>query len=153
MKTQLAILAAALAAAGAAHAQDPITIHFLGKAYVFERPAIAARAPAAAARRTNNQQNMALQKIKVNPYEPSLDDALIATLQPGLDVYAVVRELYSAGFKAQAYGDNHGYYYIGVDVAGADAADKAIGLAKYYYVTQVFVGRKVYDAIFPPVRP
>jgi hypothetical protein len=152
MKTALAILAVALTA-GAAHAQEPIAIHFAGQTYTFERPVLSLRAPAPAAQRTNNQQGAALAKIKLNPYEPGLNDALIATLQPGLDVYAVVRELYLAGFKAQAYGDNHGYYYIGVDVAGVDAADQAIGLAKYYYVTQVFVGRKVYDAIFPPARP
>lgn len=150
MKTALAILAVALAA-GSAAAQEPITIHFAGRTYTFERPVFSAPAPAA--QRTNNQQNMALAKIKLNPVHPDMDDALIATLQPGLDVYAVVRELYQAGFKAQAYGDNQGYYYIGVDVRGADAADQAIGLAKYYYVTKVYVGRKVYDAIFPPGQP
>ena len=150
MKTALAILAVALAA-GSAGAQEPITIHFAGQTYTFERPVFSAPAPAA--QRTNNQQNMALAKIKLNPYHPEMNDALIATLQPGLDVYAVVRELYQAGFKAQAYNDNQGYYYIGVDVRGEDAADQAIGLAKYYYVTKVYVGRKVYDAIFPPAQP
>jgi hypothetical protein len=150
MKTVLAVLAVAFAA-GSAGAQEPITIHFSGQTYTFERPVFVPRA-AAGAQRTNNQQNMALAKIALNPHHPDMNDALIATLQPGLDVYAVVRELYQAGFKAQAYGDNQGYYYIGVDVSGVDAADQAIGLAKYYYVTKVFVGRKVYEAIFPPAR-
>ena len=151
MKTALAVLSVILAAS-VARAQEPITIHFEGRAYTFDRPALTppAAAPVLAA---YNQQNMALVKIKLNPYHPEMNDALIATLQPGLDVYAVVRELYQAGFKAQAYGDNQGYYYIGVDVRGADAADQAIGLAKYYTVTKVYVGRKVHDAIFPPAQP
>ncbi|MCX5797934.1 MAG: hypothetical protein NTY77_20780 [Elusimicrobia bacterium] len=155
MKIKLAVLAAALAAvcAGAANAQEPITISFNGATYTFDRPALTALAPRAQLARTNNQQNMALAKIKLNPYHQDMNDTLIATLQPGLDVYAVVRELYLAGFKAQSYSDDHGYYYIAVDVAGVDAADSAIGLAKYYYVTQVFVGKKVYDALFPPGQP
>jgi hypothetical protein len=151
MKTVLAVLAFALAAVGSAGAREPIAIHFAGQTYTFERPVFAPRA-AAGARRTNNQQNMALGKIALNLHHPDMNDALIATLQPGLDVYAVVRELCQAGFKARAYGDTQGYYYIGVDVSGADAADRAIGLAKYYYVTKVFVGRKVYEAIFPPAQ-
>lgn len=152
MQTKPLVLAAVFAAlcAGAARAQEPIAISFDGATYTFDRPALTGQSLAT---RRNNQQNMALAKIKVNPHQPDMNDALIATLQPGLDVYAVVRELYQAGFKAQAYGDNHGYYYIAVDVAGADAADSALGLAKYYYVTQVFVGQKVFDALFPPVQP
>ena len=154
MGTKLVLAAAAfmLLCAGSAQAREEIKIEFNGSVYTLDKPVLAlAQAPKAVALKTNNQQNMALRKMRLNP-RPNTDDLLIGTLQKDLDIYAVVRELYEAGFKAQSLSDGHGYFYIAVDVAGVDAADRAIGLAKYYYVTEVFVGKKVYDAIFPPTQ-
>ena len=97
-----------------------------------------------------NQQNMALRKIKVNEYQPDMEGTLIGKLQKGLDIDKVVKELNDAGLKAQAMNDGLGYYFISVDVNKGDAADSAIGLAKFYYVTEVQVGQKVYNSIFTP---
>jgi len=156
MKTQLILAAAVLVAlcAGTAKAAEPMSFDFNGTVYTFDRPSLAMpHAPADVVALRYNGMNKVLAKIKLNTRQEDMNDVLFAKLEPGLDVYAVVRELYQAGFKAQAYSDNNGYYFIGVDVSGQDAADRAIGLARYYYVTEVLVGKKVYEAIFPPTQP
>ncbi len=96
----------------------------------------------------NNQQNMALRKIKVNEAQPDMNDTLVGLIQHGQDIDTVVRELTEGGFKAYPCQDNHGGYMVMVDVKGLDAAGYALGLAKYYYVAEVLVGRKVYDRLF-----
>jgi len=150
---RIAFAAALLALAGISRAENQIQIDFNGTLYTFDRPKIArSHAPAGSAAARNNQQNMALRKIKLNP-KAGTDDLLVGKLQPGLDLYAVVRELYQAGFKVQALNDGQGVYFLAVDVSGDDAADRAIGLAKYYYVAEVLVGKKVFEAIFPPSNP
>ena len=95
-----------------------------------------------------NQQNMALAKIKVNEAQPDMNDTLVGLIQRRMNIDTVVKDLTDGGFKASASQDNHGGYMVMVDVTGLDAADYAIGLAKYYYITEVQVGRQVYDRIF-----
>ncbi|MCX5785710.1 MAG: hypothetical protein NTX59_08465 [Elusimicrobia bacterium] len=95
-----------------------------------------------------NQQNMALAKIKLNEAQPDMNYTLVAKLKRGLDIDAVITELKEAGFKARACADGGNYYFVMVDASGIDAADAAIGLAKYYYVTEVQVGQKVYSSLF-----
>jgi hypothetical protein len=93
-----------------------------------------------------NQQNKALAKIKLDAAQDA--GTLLAAIQPDMNVGEVVSELSAAGFKAQAVSDGHGYFLISVDASGTDAADSALGLAKYYYVTSVSVGKPVYNALF-----
>ena len=95
-----------------------------------------------------NQQNMALAKIKLNEAQPDMNYTLVAKLKKGLDIDAVLKELTEAGFKAKACADGGNYYFVMVDASGIDAGDAAIGLAKYYYVTEVQVGQKIYNSIF-----
>lgn len=102
--------------------------------------------PAPEAPKSN--QWLTLRKIQVNTAAPEMNDKLVGKLERGHDAYSAVRELYTNGFKAQAYPDNQGGYLIVVDVKGQDAADLAVGLARYYYITEVRVGRKVYEQLF-----
>ncbi len=95
-----------------------------------------------------NQQNMALAKIKVNEAQPDMNDTLVGLIQRRENIDTIVKELNDGGLKATARQDNHGGYLVMVDVTGLDAADYAIGLAKYYYITEVQVGRQVYDKLF-----
>ncbi|MBI4801663.1 MAG: hypothetical protein HY796_03970 [Elusimicrobia bacterium] len=96
----------------------------------------------------NNQQNTALRKIKLNEAQPDMNDTLTARLVRHTNINKVVRELNADGFKARACRNNNGGCMIMVDVTGVDAADSALGLAKYYYVAEVLVGQKVYDRLF-----
>ncbi|MCX5788339.1 MAG: hypothetical protein NTX64_07540, partial [Elusimicrobia bacterium] len=129
-----------------AKAAEQMKMEFEGVVYTVDKPALAlSQVPKTVVAKRNNQQNMALQKMRLNP-RPNADDVLIANIEKGTDMYAAVRELYQAGFKVQPQSGN----VIAVDVAGLDGADLALGLAKYYYVTEVFVGKKVWDALFPP---
>jgi hypothetical protein len=92
-----------------------------------------------------SNQWLTLRKIQVNTVNPGLNDTLVGIVQPGQDMYAAVRELYAAGFKVTPFQDGRRIY---VDVKGRDAADLAVGLARYYYITDVMVGQKVYDQLF-----
>jgi hypothetical protein len=92
--------------------------------------------------------NAAKRKIKVNVAQPDMNDTLIGLIQHGQDIDKVVKELTEGGFKVSASQDNHGGYMVMADVTGLDAADYAIGLARYYYVTEVQVGQKVYNQLF-----
>ena len=92
--------------------------------------------------------NIAKRKIKVNVAQPDMNDTLIGLIQHGQDIDKVVKELTEGGFKVKSYQDNTGGYMVMADVAGLDAADYAIGLARYYYVTEVQVGQKVYNQLF-----
>lgn len=107
-------------------------------------PSVEVPSPAA----PKNDQWQTLRKIKLNTAKPDMNDTLIGLIEHGQDSYAVVRELYQAGFKVKAYQDNSGGYMVFADVTGQDAADQAVGLARYYYITEVKVGRKVYDQLF-----
>lgn len=127
---RIALTAVLLVLAAAARAESQIQIDFNGTLYTFDRPKLERSHAPAAVQAKYNQQNRALAKIKLNAKAPEADDLLIGKLEPGQDVYAVVRELYLAGFKVQAFDDGRGYYYLAVNVAGDDAADRAIGLAK-----------------------
>lgn len=95
-----------------------------------------------------NNQWQTLKKIKLNTANPGMNDTLVGLIERGQDAYAVTRELYQAGFKVKSYQDNSGGYMVFADVAGQDAADQAVGLARYYYITEVKVGQKVYDQLF-----
>lgn len=90
-----------------------------------------------------NQQNLALGKIKLNEGSPDMNDTLVARLIRHKDTAEALTELREAGFKVR-----QDRATIMVDVAGDDAADRAIGLAKYWYVIDVKVGKAVYDKIF-----
>ena len=92
--------------------------------------------------------NAAKRKIKVNEAQPDMNDTLIGLIQHGQDIDKVVKELTEGGFKVKAYQDNSGGYMVMADVTGLDAADYAIGLARYYYVTEVKVGQKIYNQLF-----
>ncbi|MBI4351237.1 MAG: hypothetical protein HY550_07345 [Elusimicrobia bacterium] len=94
-----------------------------------------------------NNQWQTLRKIKVNTAQPDMNDTLVGLVEPGQDAYAVTRELYLAGFKVRPYQGQDGFRVV-ADVAGQDAADRAVGLARYYYITEVRVGRKVYEQLF-----
>lgn len=94
-----------------------------------------------------NQQNIALRKIKVNEYQPDMDNTALLIVEKG-DINFYVEDLRANGFNATAYQDNNGYYFIAVDLTGTDVASQALGLAKYYYVKEVLVSRKVYNELF-----
>lgn len=119
----------------------------LGKAGL-ALPEIKAPAPEA----PKGNQWLTLRKIQVNSAAPEMNDTLVGVLDRTFDAYTAVRELTQAGFKVQAYQSNTGGYLVFVDVTGADAADLAVGLARYYYVTEVRVGGKVYEQIFGAQR-
>ncbi len=102
--------------------------------------------PAPQAPKSN--QWMTLRKIALNEAQPDMNDTLIGMVEHGQDIDKVVKELADGGFKAKAYQDNSGGYMVFVDVTGLDAADSAVGLARYYYITQVKVGQKVLNQLF-----
>ena len=130
----LTLLAAALTAAGAAENKALGDIGLTPAAV--EMPA-----PSAV---KSNQWNT-LRKISVNTANPGLNDTLVGIVDPAQDMYTAMRELYTAGFQVRPFHDGNRIY---VSVAGQDAADRAVGLARYYYVTEVRVGQQVYDGIF-----
>lgn len=97
-----------------------------------------------------NQQNTALRKIKINNYQPDMDNTVILILD-GTDIDFIINDLRKDGFDVNAYTDGHGYYFIAVDFSGNDEyyiADSSVGLAKYYYVKEVLVSKKIFDEIF-----
>lgn len=104
------------------------------------------QAPAPEAPKAN--QWMTLRKIQVNTAAPEMNDTLVGLIDRNFDEYVAVRELTQAGFKVQAYQSNTGGYMVFADVTGRNAADEAVGLARYYYITEVRVGQKVYDTLF-----
>ncbi|OGR68015.1 MAG: hypothetical protein A2081_02610 [Elusimicrobia bacterium GWC2_61_19] len=95
-----------------------------------------------------NNQWLTLRKITVNTAQPDMDDTLMGLVEHGQDIEKVVKELNDNGFKAAPFQDNLGGYMVMVDVAGLNAADYAVGLARYYYITEVQVSRKVHNALF-----
>jgi hypothetical protein len=95
-----------------------------------------------------NNQWLTLRKIKVNQAQPDMNDTLVGLIDHSANIDNVVKELNDNGFKAQAVQDNHGGYMVMVDVSGLNAADCAVGLARYYYVNEVQVGQKVYNRLF-----
>ncbi|PIS47626.1 MAG: hypothetical protein COT17_02460 [Elusimicrobia bacterium CG08_land_8_20_14_0_20_51_18] len=94
-----------------------------------------------------NQQNMALPKIKVNEFQPDMENTAILKIQKE-SVDFILKDLAKDGFDVKAYADNAGSYFIAVDLTGKDVADASLGLAKYYYVKEVLVSRKVYNELF-----
>lgn len=97
-----------------------------------------------------NQQNIALSKIKINPVQPDMNNTVILKIEKG-NIDFMVSDLKKDGFNATAYTDGQGYYFIAVDFTGKDKyyiADSSIGLAKYYYVKEVWVSREIYNEIF-----
>jgi hypothetical protein len=97
---------------------------------------------------TKNTQWLTLRKIKVNTAQPDMNDTLVGLIDHSANIDSVVKELNDNGFKASPYQDNTGGYLVMVDVSGLDAADCAVGLARYYYVTEVEVGQQVYNKLF-----
>ncbi len=95
-----------------------------------------------------SNQWLTLRKIQLNTAAPDMNDTLVGLIDRGFDADVAVRELTQAGFKVRAYQSNTGGYMVFADVTGGDAADLAVGLARYYYITEVHVGQKVYDQIF-----
>ncbi len=95
-----------------------------------------------------NNQWLTLRKITVNEAQPDMDNMLVGLIKHGENIDNAVKELNANGFKAQAVQDNLGGYMVMVDVTGQDAADQAVGLARYYYVTEVKVSRKVHNQLF-----
>jgi hypothetical protein len=94
-------------------------------------------------------QWLTLSKVKVNAAMPDMDDTLVGLVDHAQNIDKVVKELNDNGFRAASFQDNAGGYMVMVDVTGLDAADYAIGLARYFYITEVRVGRKVFSQIFP----
>ncbi|MDA8129937.1 MAG: hypothetical protein M0011_00380 [Elusimicrobia bacterium] len=132
----LAIIAAAFTAAGAAENKALSDIGLTPAALEIPTPA----AP------KSNQWNT-LHKISVNT-SSDMNDAVIGMVGRRQDIDKVLSELAGAGFKVKAYQDGLGGYMVLADVSGQNAADRAVGLARYYYITEVKVSRKVYDDIF-----
>lgn len=95
-----------------------------------------------------NNQWMTLRKITVNTAQPDMNDTLVGLVQNGQNIDKVVKELNDNGFKASALQDNHGGYMVMVDVTGLNQADMAVGLARYYYITEVQVGQNVHNTLF-----
>ena len=90
----------------------------------------------------------ALKKITVNEAQPDMENTIIGMVEHGFNIDKAVKELKEAGFKAEPFQDNSGGYMVMVDVTGQDAADRAVGLSRYYYVTEVKVSRKVHNLLF-----
>jgi hypothetical protein len=95
-----------------------------------------------------NTLPQALRKIRLNTADEGMNDTLVGLLRDGMDVDWVLEDLASMGFKARAYTDASGGYFVMADVKGLDESDYAIGLARVYYVTEVRVGRAIYEEIF-----
>ena len=110
----------------------------------------APRTLSGAASKTPGHPNqwITLRKITVNEAQPDMETTLVGMINHGEDIGKVVKELNEAGFKASAFQDNSGGYMVMADVTGLNAADYAIGLARYYYVTEVQVGQKTYNQLF-----
>ena len=90
---------------------------------------------------------MTLRKVSLNEAQPDMENTLVGIVR-GADIDKAVKELNDNGFKASAFQDNNGGYMVMVDVTGLNAADYAVGLARYYYITEVKVSRKVYNQLF-----
>jgi hypothetical protein len=88
------------------------------------------------------------RKIKLLEAQPDMNDTLIGLIKHGEDIDKVVGDLAEVGLKAEAYQDNLGGYMVMIDVKGLDAPAAAITLARYGYVAEVQVGRKVYSFFF-----
>ena len=114
----------------------------------FTLPEIKVPAPEA----PKNNQWLTLRKITVNTAQPDMNDTLVGMIKHGENIDKVVKELTEGGFKVQAVQDNSGGYMVLADVSGLDAADYAIGLARYYYITEVKVSQTVYNQLFKPVN-
>lgn len=110
----------------------------------FSLPAVEVPVPQA----PKNNNWMTLRKITVNTAQPDMNDTLIGMVRHGQDVDQVVKELNDNGFKARAVQDNLGGYMVFVDVKGQDAADMAVGLARYWYIDEVKVGQQVHNQLF-----
>lgn len=110
----------------------------------FSLPAVEVPAPQA----PKANMWMTLRKIQLNTAQPDLNDTLIGLVQPGQDLDKVVAELTANGFKARTQQSDQGGPMVFVDVKGLDAADYAIGLARYWYITEVKVGQRVHNQIF-----
>lgn len=93
-------------------------------------------------------QWMTLRKITVNEAQPDMENTLIGMIDHGFNIDTAVKELKAAGFKAEPFQDNSGGYMVMADVTGQNAADQAVGLARYYYVNEVKVSRKVHNQLF-----
>lgn len=102
--------------------------------------------PVPATPRNNNW--MTLRKITVNQTQPDMNDTLVGLVEKGQNIDKVVKELNDNGFKASPFQNNHGGYMVMVDVTGLDAAGLAVGLARYYYITEVQVGQNVHNQLF-----
>ncbi|MDT8287612.1 MAG: hypothetical protein RQ748_10910, partial [Elusimicrobiales bacterium] len=144
MKKTLIFVAAAFAA-GSVRAADLNTITAAELAAV---PAGAITMPGDPVETKANTLPQALRKIRLNTADEGMNDRLVGTLQGGLDIDWVLEDLASMGFKAKAYTNASGGYFVMVDVKGLDESDYAIGLARVYYVTEVRVGRTIYEEIF-----
>ena len=94
------------------------------------------------------QQWTALKKITVNEAQPDMENTIIGMISHGFNIDTAVKELKEAGFRAEPFQDNSGGYMVMTDVTGQDAADRAVGLSRYYYVTEVKVSRKVHNKLF-----
>ena len=90
-----------------------------------------------------------LPKIKLNDRQPDMNGTLVGLVARSAMIDAVVRDLNGAGFKVKPFQDNQGGYLVMAEVTPQEASDRAIGLARYYYITQVLVGERVYRDIFP----
>jgi hypothetical protein len=122
---------------------------FAGQSQVLDRAGFslpAVEVPAPQAPKANMW--MTLRKIQLNTAQPDMNDTLIGLVERSQDIDKVVSELNANGFKARALQDNQGGYMVFVDVKGLDAADYAIGLARYWYITEVKVGQRVHNQIF-----
>ena len=95
-----------------------------------------------------NNNWMTLRKITVNEAQPDMNDTLVGIVQNGQNIDKVVKELNDNGFKASPFQNNHGGYMVMVDVTGQNAADLAVGLARYFYITEVQVGQDVHNQLF-----
>ncbi|MDD2805013.1 MAG: hypothetical protein PHV33_05625 [Elusimicrobiales bacterium] len=122
---------------------------FAGESQVLSQAGLslpAIEVPAPQAPKAN--QWMTLRKITVNTAQPDMNDTLVGLVERGQNIDKVVEELNANGFKASALQDNQGGYMVFVDVKGLDAADYAVGLARYYYITEVKVGQRVHNQLF-----
>ncbi len=95
-----------------------------------------------------NNNWLTLRKIKVNEAQPDMNDTLVGLVEKGQNIDTVVKELNDNGFKTSASQNNHGGYMVMVDVTGQNAADLAVGLARYFYITEVQVGQSVHNQLF-----
>ena len=95
-----------------------------------------------------NNNWLTLRKIKVNEAQPDMENTLVGMVDHGANIDTVVKELTEGGFKAEPVQDNLGGYMVMVDVTGLNAADYAVGLARYYYITEVKVSKNVHNVLF-----